>query len=383
MITRMSLENTFYPAELFHNLIDYLDCNSVNNLLQSSSQLYNRYAYDEYTIKKIMTQIFKELRINLTIHENFSNFQYREKRLYFHDLISIHSYFINFHSFGLNNIVCFLVSRNKTYKTSNILFEQLLIEINTHFSNPRYRNINGLDFGQISEIISNCDNNQLVIIFQQMVIPKNIICTSIKTMLNSKIMDLSKIKQCIQYFLIKSTFGNRNKNYSTSYFLTDILSEIIITNNTIIMEYILRKRSYTRTYFDYSFLVLKCLEYDRIDMLKIIHESNPNIFSSNKKPIFITGNMISDIVKRGSFLTLKWIVENLLGTMINLNVYIMSITSSIAMCKKIENLNYLFYLENYLTVTSKHNINDSLNFLYYKHKTPFYNKIFYNIAINN
>lgn len=380
-----SIENILHVPELFDYLLNYLDSGSALQLLYSSNLLYNRYMYNDFIVQQIIKKIEIELRLQCVVNHIYLSLDFKEKRLFFHDIISFYFYFIHFkyNYIGIGHIISFLVDRNKRYNTSYILFEHLMVESNKYSSNPRFRNLNGIDLNELPNLITNCDTKQLLIFFQQLVIPKNIICTSIKSMLNSENPDTDKLKDCVHYFLVKSTFGNRrSRNNSNDYFLNDILHEIVLNNNIILLDYILKKRDYLRIYFDYTNILLKCIELDRRDMMdKIL--SYHDTFFTNKKPMFVTGNVVKDIVKRGSFQTLFWVVDNLLGKMVNLNVYIMCIIDGLNNCKNIEKIEYLFYLYNYLNIHSKNRINDTLQLMYSKFEISFYKKIYFNTLINN
>lgn len=373
----------FSLPELFEYLISYLDSYSIVNLIFSSYELYIRYAYNNYTVSKLISKIFADLNIKLPILPIYSQLEHKEQRLIFHDIIAICLYFHHFpkNSFGIGDLIVFLVDRNKRHHTSHILFEQLLIQMNKTAFNPRVRRIHGVDCNQVSNLLVNCDYHQLQLLFEQMVIPKNVICTSIKNLLgitDSKINNI-KIKECIRYFLIKSTFGNkRNTNYSNDYFLSDIFFEIINHNRIELMEHILQKRDFLHIYFDYSSVILKCIEQNRIEMLNILLKHHNSTFQ-NKKPLYITGNLIKNIIEEGYFEMLYWIVDNLLGNMINLNHYIQCIIDGIYKCKNLKNLYFIFDLTGYLKNSSKEKINDALYFMYYQQNLKIYEKRYFTI----
>jgi hypothetical protein len=376
----------FSLPELFEHLVTHLDSYSIINLIFTSRDLYIRYAYSNYTVTKLISKILDDLNIKLPILRIYSQLDIKEQRLIFHDIISICLYFNHFpkNSFGLGDLIIYLVDRNKTYNTSYILFEQLLIQMNKTACNPRVRRIHGLDCNQVSNLLVNCDSKHLQLFFEQLVIPKNVICTSIKNLLaidDSKTNNI-KLKECIRYFLIKSTFGNkRNTNYSNDYFLSDILYEIINYNQLELLDYILQKRDFLHIYFDYSSIILKCIEQNRIEMLNILLKYHNSSFQ-NKKPLYITGDLIQNIVKKGHFEMLYWIVGNLLGSLINLNHYITRIIDGISRCQNFENLYFIFYLSKYLKNSSKEKINDALCFIYYQQKMQFYETRYFTIENN-
>jgi hypothetical protein len=379
----LNIEELLSIPEIFEYITCYLESNSTINLLHSSPVFYSKYAYNPYIINKILNQILEDLNIKLPISSIYSQVDSKEQRLIFNDMVSISLYFSHLqkYSFGIGDLITFLVDRNKRHCTSYVLFEHLLVQMNKTSCNPRIRRIHGLDCNQVSSLIEMCDNHQLSLIFEQIVVPKNVICTSIKNLLSesTNANELKKLKQCIRYFLIKSSFGNRrNSNYSNDYFLSDILTEIVKFNQVELMDYILKKRDFLHIYFDYSQIVLRCIELDRIEMLNTLIIEHNCTFGS-KKPLFITGNVINSVVERGSFKMLYWIVDNLLGKMINLNVYINCITSALHKCKNIRDVYLILSLSPFFNVHSKQKINDALNFTYYIHNIPFYNKLYFEL----
>jgi hypothetical protein len=381
----------FSLPELFEELIKYLDSYSIVNLIFTSHELYIRYAYSNYTVTKLISKTLDDLNIKLPILRIYLQLNTKEQRLIFHDLISICLYFNHFpkNSFGIGDLIVFLVDRNKIHNTSYILFEQLLIQMNKTACNPRVRRIHGVDCNQVTNLLVHCDSRQLQLLFEQLVIPKNVICTTIKNLLGSKTNNTDntllvtgsavKIKECIRYFLIKSTFGNnKNTNYSNDYFLSDILYEIVNYNRIELMDYILQKRDFLHIYFDYSSIILKCIEQNRIEMLNILFKHRNSTFQ-NKKPLYITGDLIKKIVKQGNFEMLYWVVDNLLGSLINLNHYILRIIDGIYNCQNLESLYFIFYLSKYLKNSSKEKINDALCFIYYQQNIQFYETRYFTI----
>jgi hypothetical protein len=364
-----NFENIFIIPELFENLNKYTDGKSNNTLLFSSKKLYNKYISDKFTIRQNINKFINELRLNkrMQIYSKFNNFTDTELMIYYLDWVSIHSYFIHFNTSDLTDILVFLIDRNKKYITSLYLFEQIVKRITYKENDITCFYRNPISYNQYSIIISECDLKQLVVFFQHTMVSTNIIGSVIKQMVSKPKIDTTKIQHCLQYVLLKTTFGHR-RSQKDSYFINDIIFELIRANQIQLMKFLFQKRSFVKNFFDYQFMVLRALELDKIEILCLIQELEQSLFLPRKEILFITTNRVYDLCERGSFHVLKWIVKYQLDRLINLGSYISSIHSGIIACEKTEHLESLFQLTKYFNNNSIEKLNDALCFLYKKLK---------------
>ena len=363
-------EHLFSIPELFENLNYYTDTKTTASLMMSSDVLYNQYIFDKFTVRNHILKLLKELRLSKTleIHPDFTQFSNYQLQRFYHDLLSIHSYFVNLNVFDLPDVILHLVHRNRNSNTSYQLFEQILTKMNSENKDTQdyIFNRNPISYNQYYEIINYCDRKQLILFFQYNILSTSVLSAVIKQLLNKhEQTDLFKLQHCLKSLLLKTTFGHRITSNDT-YFINDILSELIKTNQVDLIRFLFQKRNFVKKYFDYQFLILKSIELDKIDILQLILELETSLFLPYKKTLFITSNIIYSVCERGSFNILGWIIENQLGRLINLDSYIRSIYSGITSCNSTEQIRCLLGCSSYFYDTNKSNLNKALYFLYEK-----------------
>jgi hypothetical protein len=353
--------------DTFSILTDYLDIDSIINILLTSKSNYDTYyKYSKkYTsrifIKKII-KYFLEYEYKISIDDDKYDDHIRK-------LFKFYKYFKHHANSSYSDYLIFIVENNDSRDTSfnTMLFELIISKCTFDISSNNqtrieiYKNISKtkISFQDMIYICTYAQIEQLCIIMKLFCIPSSILFYIINSNHNKDKID--KITKCIDYLFYKHYFGNFN-NIDSMYF-HQIIYHFIQYNKIDIVEYIFQKKTFYKfSNIDYQLLIDNCIKNDNLPMLNIIF-NNANIDNAR---IIITHFNIKYLCQRGSFYCLGWIIDNMLGNLINANGYIKSICEGIYILMKNKSLynkyiSEIKHLKKYLSQDNKIIINNFID----------------------
>lgn len=385
--------------DTFVYIVSFLDPRSIINLILSSKHTYNLYMLNKTYINGILAnKILTYLDLNISHQQIIKHKQRNEIYLQLNQLFELANVYKR------NRFSNFLMLLSYISKNCTFLFEKILnlcvfkfwvkqydmhdktvistgdMEFMLIYGNKKITNTilltNYIPAGVLSYVIRyliTLENHN------QQIHPRLIYLFGHKraSMLVSKYNFTSnllfyKITKFFRYIIYKNTPDSENKMY-----INDIFISLIQFNKLdIFNEIIIYKRQFMIP-FDYQLLINKALEYDNINILKILtYEykfdlSHELITSVNKVNIKIEAKSVQKMITVGEFRCIKFVLGNFLGNYINTHNYISHICEGLTdLFAKIEldmstfsKLKRFNHIAFYLTLDNRILINKHLTIL--------------------
>lgn len=425
------MTEALFIYDIFENIINYLDPISISNLTSTckgTSNIY--YSNIKHINKKMVNKIFNyfnlwkitELQQNhLTKQKNFNSFinnlDLYELKYLKQQSCNIYKYFYNHPESNIGDFLIYHIEHTYPYEP-NDFFKYLISlcdkriyyqpnceqikNINDKINVLKYR----LSTNDILYILTYCNLAHFSILLDHFHIKSNLISYIIKEMLlaskkqiNNNLIDTNeKIYKSLDYFFYKHVFGRQNFNLFLNHIIVTFLEQ---HQNDFINFIFIKRRRYrpNEIELNYQSLIVAGIEsnnflglqtvwseYNRENESEYGNENDDHIQIFENFILIITPETITKICKNGWFSMLKWVVENLLQSTINLSGYITAIRDGIFLYEisinqgnlnKNQNRNFeeLLFLKNYLTKQNKDIINNEIDIIY-KSNRALHNKKF-------
>lgn len=328
--------------DIFELIINKLDIDSSINLLLSSKKIYLYYKNHYKYINNIFTKKILKHLLNIDVNLNKECCLSDDKsKLLIIELFKFYKYFkLHKHSCFADYLIFIVENYSKNIDIddiSTILFEFIGSKCNS------------ICIQDMTYICVHSNDLQLSIMMRLFYIPS---CALYHTIIsNSNRHNHDKIVKCIDYLFYKHYFKNFN-TVDEMYFY-EILKYLIKHNKITMIKYLFKKKTlYNFENLDYQLLINTCIKYEKVSVLHIIY----NYSIIDKSIILINHFNITYLCEKGSFICLEWIIENMLGNMINIDGYIKSICEGLkALSIKKQN-----NLETFIKTLSKYLSKDNI-----------------------
>lgn len=425
----MSEPEALFVYDIFENIINYLDPISISNLTSTCKGMnYIYYSNIKLVNKKIVYKIFNyfnlwksaDLQQNyLTKQKNFNslinNIDLYELNYLKQQSCNIYKYFYNHPESNIGDFLIYHIEHSHSYEPNNFfkylislcdkrIYYQPNCEKITNKNVVKYR----LSTNDILYILTYCNLAHFSILLEHFHIKSNLISYIIKEMLstskkqiNNNLIDTNeKIYKSLDYFFYKHVFGRQNFNLFLNHIIVTFLEQ---HQNDFINFIFIKRRRYrpNEIELNYQSLIIAGIESNNFKGLETVwseyKRENESEFRNNSDNddriqifenfiLIITPETITKICKNGWFSMLKWVVENLLETTINLSGYITAIRDGIFLheisinqsLNKNQNRNFeeLLFLKDYLTKQNKDIINNEIDIIYKSNRAVRHNKKF-------
>jgi hypothetical protein len=357
----------FFPMyDVLEHVISYLDLASTEHLL-----LTHRAIYHTFRSNKILLY---NLLIRHSIHELGmpiqTNFERAERELVYHNLRRLWQHFYRrLDSAPISDYIVFLVERNyHSMPLLKRLLQQLVVSrqvynlLYSHRHNTPYNYTENLTNSRTLRYSRNVDMNRLIlnpsdlqyilihgslqvieVVLGSLPVSSDIVSyTVIELMARGQRLHQEieeKIFKMMNYFLSKNCF-KRLSRIDEHYFYNVMLC-MIKYNYLNLLNGTLAKYKKYRCPVNYQVLVNYCLQYDNLEALHLVWidrksydytHTHTNTQITNQKPvqIIIEPKWIQSMVEAGTCRCLVFLVEHLLGNVINLRSYIDALCQGLA-----------------------------------------------------
>ena len=327
--------------------IEFLDTKSLRNFSLSNKKAYESYLFNKKYVDKInIKKIFSHFILNNNSFIRPLN-KIDEKELYIinKQMNQIYNHFNSKKYSHISDFLNFIIERQPT-ENFNLNSNQSKILFETFVSFCKFQKSATKNFRN-SEFLYNFSNDKLsrfILTFQDLqyllihshyiyfdillnwfnipLVPLSFIIKAMLEKENISPQANKKIIKLIDYIMdVHCSFGFEGND---NIYFESILNSLIMNKKTAIFTHLIRKKHKYGFEFNYQNLVNKCIEYESLSILKFLlielrldNSKNERIFTFSIPP-----ENILKVCQNGSFDTLKYIIENLLGQVINMNKYI-------------------------------------------------------------
>lgn len=291
--------------DIFCNIIKISDVLSIRNLILSSKNIYNTYKYNNICIDNIISR-----KILIAFDVPIYGLEYSKNiNIQLNNILNNCSI-----SDPIEEIILYLVNKNDN--SSNTLIRHLLNISNKSIQcRSNYNTKYILSYECIEYLLLVCDDDTTFFILKTFKIQIFILR---KVLSNLIFDDLSiKVKMIIDYILkqqhnkvVLHEIGNTS--------LTMLLIELIQYDKKNIITYFFSEKIKYNIYINYTKLINCAIQQDEIYILELLYKYN-------KDNIIIHPISLELLCEYGKFDTLPFILNILIGDLINANRYIKAI----------------------------------------------------------
>lgn len=399
----VSFENLLKIDDIYLYINPFLDIDSFRNLSISTKLNYNMYEKNKrYIDKQNIINIFQHFNLSIdSLLKPINSLSNEEVNLLNIHLNNLYNKFHKNKYCAISEFINYLVERNTHVKQSYILFKSLLSMCIFKQNISRHQNRVSL---QLNDIINDNDNDnnndqeifanskftrcilttgdaqyilkysklkEFDIIFNWFKFPASLISFTIKDLLyNEKILDNveKKVMKMIDHFLYNFCAFEFRDN--TAMFFECIINDIIFHKKTSLFMYILKKREEYGFPISHQSLLNNCLEFQNLQILKLVIPliKEDNKILKSKIQVFVMPELILNICTNGSFELLKYIINKMLGRMINSHRYVSSICNGLSSyyinnSNKEFDKNKINWIYEWLSHENKNILHTHLNFM--------------------
>lgn len=336
--------------DLFEHVIQYLDYKSTINLLKSCKLYYSYYDNNKIYINKILiNKIFEYFYIPKI---KLAKLPKKENILLLKQLQYIFEHFYMHRTTKYVNMLHFIIENENKFEIGNENKSEIEIENNVNFL---YKTLLELCIQKNSEednyqayvtssdlkyLLIHGNKYQLQLLLKKFYVDSKIVFLVLKDLLSKNNQnfdnrcDYDNIIILIRYFFYKFSF-NRNIETTPRMTFNIIDTKFLYTIINLVIQNSRYKKSVFKIIVDlikkYNIpinhfqLIESCIISDNLDIFKYLITK----FDTNNYSIMIRPHYIKLLIKNGNFEFLEYIVENLLGQFINLDLYVKNLYSGI------------------------------------------------------
>lgn len=326
--------------DVLYKIMEFCDYKTQIKILRTNTKMYNFYQCNKNSLqKKFIKCILDEFNLDIHISLDDSGEMYSQ-------LNSLKYYFEDYYSAYIP-LKTFLSIITVQKYTNTFLFKQIYYKtkftidksLNTRFSIYECDIIDMIFNGNIN-IVRELTGTLLY--WSRCLIPVKCFANAILKLLkmpwrhdNVQEIDM-KISEILRNYVRRRSFLVSRP--STVYNFYVILEALILNNKDNILNYVFdlveeqkNKTNLPREFdIDYPRLLRKCLYFNKDTIFKMIHSRQIRNLPGDNSITIITPKDIKKMFKRRAFGTLEYILENMLGDLINLPLYIDNICKGIS-----------------------------------------------------
>lgn len=343
----------FLNFDVFTSILVYLDYQDIKNFLLLNKGVYNYYKFNRVYVSLLVTKSIEKTFGIYDCHQCLLDDQGIIKTTVLYN--RIYNQFRLRKNVNLADIIIYLVENKYDY---GICILQKIIPmcvLKVDFDYVGQENV--ITYGDMSYLIVYTDEVEIDILLAYFVIPISVIAYSIQEMTLNRL----KVYKIIDYVYYKYCFGKLD--CITDTYMHMILVHFIKQREDNLVKYFLVKKRYYRIRLIYQTLINECLLNESMECLRLLINEFKDDNEVSRIHIIIDKSTIEKLSKRGSFHVIKYIIDNLLGNVVNMSMYIKSICSGIEHCNSKSFTMYfrkLQVLEGYFDERSKNMINSCL-----------------------
>lgn len=391
----IKLENLLKTQDIYLHINKFTDIRSIRNLSVSSKFNYNIYKQNQrYIDKQNIENIFSYFNLSCDIFiKSLNKLSNEELYIINIQLNKLYNHFNRNRYTSLPDFLSYIVERK--LDESDILFETFIYACT--FKYNIMKNVQTVfNFSNIQEFFSNSYISRFIltssdcqyllkhsnlkyfdIILKSITLPAGLLSFIVKDILyNESILQNveKKIMKIIDYFLYHYCSFDFSEN--TSMYFNGIINELIEKNKLSLFMYVFKNKQKYGFSLNYQSLINKCLDKQNLKILKllIIELKEDNKILENKVQISIFPESILKICENGEFVFLHYIVTKMLGQLINLQKYIVSLCDGITTYyintknKNNFDLDKIKWIYEYLSDENKHLLHSHVSFINIKNE---------------
>lgn len=309
------------PLDVTIYMFKYMDIQSIKDTLLSSKAFGEIFFVDKDLVKRIvfrkLIEYSKSLGLNAELIQKSNGCFVLDKELIL-SLSKFQDYFGNksTHPFTYLQFLCRDASHKKLFSAwcSHISDNKIMGDVH------------------VANLLLHCHNELLEVIFDNWIVPSRTIYHIMYAMIKERAEgNTGKLKALIDYFLMKYHFPSFNYgDKSYFYYMLDVLMEY----NPDLFMYMFEKKSKYNFKLDYNHLINKAITIDdpilltRIHMEQL-HDLNRLGGDTLQSMIVIDPRSIRDMIEKGEFRCLRYILKYMLDKYINAPAYMLQICTGL------------------------------------------------------
>lgn len=328
--------------DVFEKIVEFCDIDSAINLILASHDFHDLYQSGSVYIQRALAlKICNKYGISF-LESVFESFDQKCRSMMYKEMFYLHSVLKDTDTGSFGGVLRTMAPR--VTKSNALLFEHCLASCEFQFwPTTAYTKIykKKISTDDLEDILINGSEIARQSTMSNFFIPTGVLAHVICVLLekySSRIgrrLDIGvRIMECVRYFFVKNIthFDTESKIY-----LTQILEAVIEHRQYQLLSSIfLEKRKYN-IQIDYNRLINKAVELDDIDLLETVFSENrlecvrkhndENADERESQQVSLTNIVIdprslAEMISRGRFITLSFVLSNMIGNGINSIRYI-------------------------------------------------------------
>jgi|LakMenEpi03Aug12_release.lakeMendotaPanAssembly.Ray.scaffolds.fasta_scaffold161221_2 hypothetical protein len=335
--------------DILDNIINYLDVDSIINLIVSSKELYSIYRHNKHYEIVMINKMIKYFSSLKRFEINYRKMNDDDINELYICLNKIYNNFNRHKNASLSEMLVYLCDNNMSHKN---IFEKIISYC--YFTKNGEYVYNAIRADDLLYLLTFCKGILLITkyIYIDAVILLNVIKYKISTKNKEDTLFL------FNYLLFKHFF--RYSEYIED-IITDIVCEIIKYDDILILDEIYKKQNMYKFKLNYQKIINSCIRQKRLECLELAHvkmsEQNQLLSGSNIpiQPLMITKDYVRIIMKKKAYFMLSRVIELYLSNIINMNGYVNEIINNFDY-----NNNECLELLRYFNDNNKNRINERM-----------------------